>query len=371
MSGVRILAAMRSPVAPRGGDLARFELHALGAPVLQAALRAAGLAADAVDEVIVSNALGAGGNPARMIALAAGLPERVAGLSIDRQCCGGMDALVLAAALITSGQADVVVAGGVESYSRRPLRLRTDPDGGAPLPYDRPAFVPWPGQDPEMDAAADGLAVRLGISRSEQDAWAVESHRKSRASLPGRQELLPLGGLDHDSFARNLTARTCARAAQLTGTISVANAAVAADAAAFCILVSERVAAGQSRAGVILLDGATVGDTPDCPGIAPVAAINRVLARQSLRATDLAVAEVMEAYAVQAMACVRLAGIAPGIVNRSGGALARGHPIGASGAINAVRLFHELQLCGGIGLAAIAAAGGLGTAVLMSADQSR
>ncbi|APX24399.1 MAG: acetyl-CoA C-acyltransferase [Rhodobacteraceae bacterium] len=365
MTGVRILSALRSPVAPRGGALSRLELHELGAPVLRAAIAAAGLAPDEVDELVLGNALGAGGNPARLVALAAGLPERVAGLSIDRQCCGGLDALVLGAALIASGQAEVVAAGGVESYSRRPLRSRTDPEGGAPLPYDRPPFVPWSDLDPEMDAAADALAREQGISRDAQDRWACESHAKARAADLS-PEIVPLAGLGHDAFARALTPRLAARAPVVSGTITAANAAVAADAAAVCILVSDRVAARLGRAGLRYAGGLTLGGRPDRPGLAPVAAIEALLSRAGLAPGALAVAEIMEAFAAQAIACVTGAGLDPAIVNPGGGALARGHPIGASGAINAVRLYHEINARGGTGLAAIAAAGGLGTALLMS-----
>lgn len=366
MSGVMVLSALRSPVAPRGGALARLEIHGLGAPVLRQAISAAGIDPAEVDEVVVGNALGAGGNPARMLALAAGLPECVAGLSIDRQCCSGLEALILGAAMISAGQANVVAAGGVESYSRRPLRFRTDPDGGKPIAYDRPAFTPWPDRDPEMDAAAEMLATELGISRAMQDAWAVASHKKALATTHAN-EIVPLTSLGHDAFSRNMSPRLAARAPGLGGTISVANAAVAADAAAFCILVSDRIAArlGRSNA-VVYRGGLTLGGRPDCPGLAPVAAINRLLSEAGLLPVDLAVAEIMEAYAVQAIACVSGAGLDPKIVNPGGGGLARGHPIGASGAINAVRLFHELQRTGGAGLAAIAAAGGLGSAVLMS-----
>ena len=113
---VYVGAARRSIVAPRGGALAHLEPHQLAAPVLQAVLRDAGLASHQIDEVICGNALGAGGNPARLLVLAAGLPEKVAGLTIDRQCCSGLDALLLGQALISAGQADVVIAGGVESY---------------------------------------------------------------------------------------------------------------------------------------------------------------------------------------------------------------------------------------------------------------
>jgi acetyl-CoA C-acetyltransferase len=365
MSGVTILSAVRSPVAPRGGALARLEIHELGAPVLRHAITAAGLTPAEVNEVVVGNALGAGGNPARVVALAAGLPDCVAGLSIDRQCCSGLDALILGAAMIAAGQADVVAAGGVESYSRRPLRLRTDPDGGNPIAYDRPSFTPWPDRDPEMDAAADALAMELGISRVMQDAWAVASHRKALAATP-TDEVVPISGLGHDAFSRDMSPRLAARARGLVGTISAANAAVAADGAAFCILVSDRIAARLGRRGVAYRGGLTMGGRPDCPGLAPVPAINRLLSEAGLLPSNLAVAEIMEAYAVQAIACVNGAGLDPQIVNPGGGGLARGHPIGASGAINAVRLFHKLQRVGGTGLAAIAAAGGLGTAVLMS-----
>jgi acetyl-CoA C-acetyltransferase len=351
-----IVAGRRTAVMPRGGAFARLSLADLAAPVISACLADAGIAAGEVDEVIVANVLGAGGNPARVVALAAGLPERVAGLSIDRQCVGGLDAVLLARALVESGAAEVVVAGGVESYSRRPLRFRTDPEGGAAVAYDQPAFTPWPARDPGMVEAAAGLAERLGISRAAQDAWAVESHRK--ALLADMAEIVPLAGQVRDGFARVL--RAAGRAKVLSGSVTVATAAVAADAAAFVVVVSARRAAGLRIVG-----GVTLGGRPEEPGLAPVTAIAAVLERAGLQPDQIDVAEVMEAYAVQAIACVQGAGLDPARVNLSGGALARGHPIGASGAILAVRLMHQLR--GGFGLAAIAAAGGIGTALLVEA----
>lgn len=363
-----IIAAKRTAVAPRGGALSRQELHQLGAPVVQACLAQAGIAPDEVDELIAGNALGAGGNPARLVALAAGLPETVAGLSIDRQCCGGLDALLLADAMIRSGQAQIVVAGGVESYSRRPLRFRTAPDGGGALAYDQPPFVPWPDRDPDMAVAADQLSREMNITGGEQMAWAVESHRKA---LSARDQLtaetVPVAETAQDSFARALTPALCARAKTITGTITAANAAVAADAAAFCVVVSEDVAARLGRFAVRVVGGRTMGDRPELPGLAPVAALNAVLQTHGCAPETLSVAEIMEAYAVQAIACVQGAGINPAITNPGGGALARGHPIGASGAILAVRLYRELQARAGHGVAAIAAAGGLGTALLLQA----
>jgi acetyl-CoA C-acetyltransferase len=150
----------------------------------------------------------------------------------------------------------------------------------------------------------------------------------------------------------------------ISGPVTAANTAVAADGAALCLVVSERLAQRASHA-LRIAGGVTRGGKPDEPGLAPVAAIAEVLGRTGIAATDLTVAEVMEAYAVQAIACIDGAGLDPDLVNCGGGALARGHPIGASGAILAVRLFHDLRR--GTGLAAIAAAGGLGTALLLQA----
>lgn len=361
---VRILSACRSAVLPRGGAFSPLALQDLAAPVLQAALAHSGIDQRHVDEVIVSNALGAGGNPARMIGLAAGLPNSVAGLSIDRQCAGGLDALLLARQIILSGDADVVVAGGVESFSRRPLRFKTFPDGRDPEAYEQPPFTPWPDRDPDMAVAADLVARDFGIGRDEQDQWAIVSHQKARAATFGRGEVIKIAGATSDAYTRELSPALCARAKTICGTITMANTAVAADGAAFCVLVSERIAAGR---GIALVAGATCGDRPDRPGSAPLASIMKALERAGLDPDDLSSIEIMEAYAAQAIACVKGAGFDPDRVNQGGGALARGHPIGASGTINAVRLFHELSKNGGYGLAAIAAAGGIGTALILAA----
>ncbi len=354
-----IMAARRSAVCPRGGGFAALSIEGLGAPVLQAVLADAGIAPDRVNEVILSNALGAGGNPARRVALAAGLPLAVAGLTMDRQCAGGLDAILLARALVDSGAAEVVVAGGVESYSQRPFRAMPDPLGGPAIPYDQAAFTPWPDRDPDMTVAAAALADRLGIDRAAQEAWAVDSHRKARAVVAW-PEIVAVAGITRDAFTRDLTLRVAARAPALARSITAATAAVAADAAAFVLVVSDRVAAGR---GLRILGGLTLGGDPEEPGLVPVAAVRAALASLCLPPAHLTMAEVMEAYAVQAMACTTGADLPAAIVNPGGGALARGHPIGASGTILAVRLFHGLTH--GTGLAAIAAAGGLGTALVV------
>ena len=345
-----IVAARRTAVAPSGGALSGLMPHELAAPVIRAALQDAGLPPEAVDELILSNALGGGGNPARMAALASGLPECVAGLSIDRQCVGGLDALLLGDALIRAG-ADVVIAGGAESHSRRPHRL-TRPGG---LEYDRPAFSPFPDRDPDMAEAAARLAEAMGYGRATLDAYAVESHRRARACPP--PGLVALAGLERDAFTRDLTPALAARARTVHGPISAANAAVSADAAAFVVLASRPL----GPRPVKLLAGATRGARPEDPALAPLAALDALGPTGPLTRIEL-----MEAFAAQAMATMEKARLQPGLVNVEGGALARGHPIGASGAILAVSLFHGLPQ-GGRGLAAIAAAGGLGTALLLQA----
>lgn len=358
----QIIAARRTAVAPQGGAFRHLRIEDLAAPVVQAVLADAGLGPGDVDELICSNALGAGGNPGRRVALASSLPERVAGLTLDRQCAGGLDAIALAAALVASGQARVVVAGGVESHSLRPLRAMPNPEGGPPRPYDQAPFTPWPDRDPDMAAAAAALAERLGIGRAEADAYAVESHRRALGA-DFRAEIVPLAGLERDAFTRPLTPALAARAKGLAGSITAANAAVAADAAAFVIVASEEVARGRA---LRIAASATLGADPEQPGLAPIPAMAAALVRAGLTPADLAQAEVMEAYAVQVIACIRGAGLDSAIVNPKGGALARGHPIGASGAILAVRLFHDLRA--GHGLAAIASAGGIGAAMVLVAD---
>lgn len=353
-----ILAARRSAVVPRGGRFSRLSLEELAVPVVLACLQEAGI--ERVDEVIAANAIGPGGNPARRIALAAGLPQRVAGLTIDRQCAGGLDAILLARALVDSGAAQVVLAGGVESYSRRPLRLNTDPDGGPPVSYDEAPFTPWSDRDPAMADAAAALALRCGIDRAAQDAFAVASHAKALARGP-HPEIVAIAGVCQDSFARPLSPALAARAKMISGPITSANAAVAADAACFALVVSDEIAANR---GMKILAGVSLGDDPEQPGLAPVPAIAKVLAQAGCDVSKIHQAEVMEAYAVQAMACIQGAGLNPAVVNPGGGALSRGHPIGASGAILVARLCADLPPAA-LGLAAIASAGGIGTALLL------
>ncbi|MEW6641410.1 MAG: thiolase family protein [Pseudomonadota bacterium] len=374
MSAVLIAAARRTAVAPRHGAFAQVEVVALADAVLRAVCDDTGVVLADIDEVILGNALYGGGNPARVAALSAGLPEALPASTIDTQCCAGLDAILLAAARIRAGEADVIIAGGLESFSRAPLRAhRPRAAGAAPQPYERPPFTPWPARDPDMIPAAARLAAEWDMSRTAQEAFAVESHRKALVRGPAAGEIVPVAGLASDAFARRLSPALCARLPVLAGDarhgVTAATVAVEADAAAAVLLVSEAGLRRLRPAGrpVRVLGGARRGGDPERPGVAPVAAAQDAMRRSDVALSDIAAAEIMEAFAVQAMICARELGLDPALVNPGGGALARGHPIGASGAIVAVRLWHELQAArsGAVALGAIAAAGGLGSALLL------
>lgn len=372
-----IIAAKRSPVTPLNGALSGLSLHEIANPVVQGLLAASGIETSQVNELIVGNALGAGGNPARVIALASGLSEHVAGLTIDRQCCSGLDSLILANDMILSGRASIVVAGGAESYSSRPRRFRkvsTDKSStthAATLDsdweeYDQPAFTPWPDRDPEMSVAASAMADKHGISFEQQNLWTIHSHKKA---LDAKQrlsnEIIPVNSVGHDTFTRELQMSTCERVKRIHGSISAANTSVAADGAAFCLVVNEKMAASFTGPKLRIRAGTTLGADPRLPALAPVPAINALMSQARINSDDLMRVEMMEAFAAQALACIQQAGFDKSVCNVGGGSLARGHPIAASGTVLMTRLFSELADCGGLGLAAIAAAGGLGTALLV------
>ncbi len=370
---VHMIAARRTPIVPTGGFLKNLQSYELAAEVAQACLADAGIPSQDVDEMVISCCLGEGGNPARLAALKADCPESVSGLTIDRQCCGGLDALLVGAAMIKSGAAKIVLAGGCESFSMRPACYRRVHFGAyAKKPIDQASFTPWPDRDPNMHKAAEKLSQRYGILKQAQDEWAIQSHQKAlKGQSALRKELTPIGNTEvvNDPFSRNLSPSICQRARQIYGSITTANMSVAADGAAICLLVTEGIA--RSLPSVEMMGGFTIGGDPEWPALAGVTAIRKTLQYTGLKsADDLSVAEIMEAYAVQAIAMAKLADIDPEIINRQGGSLARGHPIGASGAVLAVRVFHQLiDQSARLGLAAVAAAGGLGTAILFRSSK--
>ncbi len=376
-----IAAWARSAVAPHGGALAALHAHQIAAPVVQALLARAGIAAQAVDAIVLGNALGAGGNPARMVALAAGLPERCAAFSVDTQCCAGLDAVSMAVGLLASGQASVVIAGGVEAWSRAPIRQTRPLHAGEPaLAYERPAFAPDPAQDPDLLQAAADYAAAHHITRQAQDTYAVQSHQRALAGQSVlMDEIVPIQGLQHDAYPRALT---LARAARMP---------VAARAhphtAPGCALSTLAISTRADGAGMVLLAtpqachrwglharaawtvGVSLGADPTTPLSAAAPAAQAALQRAGLqRMAQVQVIELHDAFAVQGLSFCHTLGLDPLHINRRGGGLARGHPIAASGAIALVRVLADLQrdeAPGARGLAAVAGAGGLGAAVMV------
>ncbi|GAB2186276.1 thiolase family protein [Roseibium sp. LAB1] len=384
-----IAAARRTAVCPRGGALAMLQADELAAPVLAQLIVDAGIEPGDVDCVFLGNALYGGGNPARLAALRAGLPQTVPALTIDTQCCSGLDAILMGARMIEAGAADIVLAGGAESFSRSPIRM-TRPVGpeDAPLAYDRPAFAPVPFADPDLAEAAAALAAETGTTREAQATFAVNSHEKARTALARlRERLIGAGGTLplEDSFTRDLSLRTALRAPLLAGVaetgLNAATIACEADGAAAVLLMSEDVfhrrngegMRTDTKAGLKILSGKSAGGNPAQPSLVPGKVAKAMFADLCIDATDLAAVELMEAYAVQAMVTAQGLNLASDSLNQMGGALARGHPIGASGAILAVHLFDLLareeapaEGARNLGMALIAAAGGLGSGLLVS-----
>lgn len=386
----------RTPVVPVDGALRLFTPHMLAAPVVQTVLERAGVAPAQVDAVVLGNALGAGGNPARMVALAAGLPDACAALTVDTQCCAGLDAIAIACGLLASGQASVVVAGGVEAWSRAPIRQhRPIRQGEAAQAYTRPAFAPDPARDPDLLAAAARCAEDHGISRSAQDAYALQSHARALAALSGATaEIVPVGGVRADSYPRAVRPGRAARMPPLMPSapgartdcqISTLGVSPRADGAAVVVLATPAAAQYLGlRTDMQWVASASLGCAPEMPLLGAALAARECLKRGGFAHPDDAIAalaaiELHDAFAVQGLAFCQNLGLHPDRINRRGGGLARGHPIGASGAIALVRLLVELdQACVAeseqgqlLGLAAIAGAGGLGAAVLVRRQCTR
>lgn len=376
-----ITAWARSAVVPRGGAFQALHPHHIAAPVLQALLQRVGLNPDAVDAVVLGNALGAGGNPARMLALHAGLAERCAAYTVDTQCCAGLDAVAMGAALIASGQAHVVIAGGAEAWSRSPMRLhRPLHPGELPQPYERPAFAPTPEQDPDMLMSAASYAATHGYTRAEQEAYAIQSHARAIAHQAElASEIVPVAGVCHDAYPRRIAADRAARMPTLACAegaqphafgLSALTVSAQADGAALVLLMSAQACAQWHLTPAMAWAAhASVGAAPQVPLVAAELAAHTVLQRMGNTSPhELACVELHDAFAVQGLSFAKGLGLMPLQLNAQGGGLARGHPIGASGAVALVRLLSGLDKLPqphAHGLVAVAGAGGLGSAAVV------
>jgi acetyl-CoA C-acetyltransferase len=373
-----VIAARRTPIGTAGHALARVDLVGLLAPVLRALVDDLGPHAPGIDDVVIGNCRGPGGNPARVAALAAGLGTDVPGVTVDRQCGSGQEAVHQGAAAVLVGMAELVLAGGAESASTAPWRLaRPTNSTGMPTPYERAPFAPsWIG-DPDMGPAAETVATMCGVTRQRQDAYAVRSHALSLAAAQAGAfdaELVPIAGVSADERPRRLSEATLSRmrpAFRPGGTVTVGNSCGVSDGAAAVAIVPAYLREGLGVPGLALRGWVSVGLDPNTPGLGPVPAVAKLLKGNGLDLSQVGLLEMTEAFAAQVLACTDALGLDPlgadaARVCPQGGAIAAGHPWGASGALLLVRLFAQMVRADGprFGIATCAIGGGQGLALL-------
>ena len=377
-----IIAARRTAIGKVGGLHARRRLEDLAAPVIRALLADAQLDTTLVDEVIMGNAIGGGGNPARLAALAAGLPEAVPALTLDRQCASGLDAIIIGARMIAAGAAEAVIAGGMESASTAPWRIAKPANLYTDLPYffTQPSFVPPEFGDQGMIEAAENIARQYRISRERQDRFALESHRRAIEAIEARHfaaEIVPLGSAENETRDEgpraSLSMALLSRMPQLLtaeGSITAGNSCQINDGAAAVLIVSEEMHARLGcPPGLQLTGAASAGIEPRILGLSAVPAARKLQKKVDFAFDDFSAVELNEAFAAQVLATADLLEIEAEMLNTFGGALAYGHPYGASGALLVLRLFAQMvrkntENVPKSGLAMIAAAGGVGTAAI-------
>jgi acetyl-CoA C-acetyltransferase len=375
-----VAAAFRTPIGRVNGTLAAIEPARLAAPLIHRILVETGLAPEAVDDVILGNAANSAGNLARLAALEAGLPVSVPGLTVDRQCGSGLEAIALAARFLQAGAGRFYLAGGTESSSRAHLRFRPPAmPGSEPEPVRRARMAPDTVGDPDMGIAAENVAAHAGISRARQDTFALESHRRAVAAAKAGQfdtEIVPIetpsGVVSRDECPRENTSLEKLAALKPVfrpdGTVTAGNACPVNDGASVVLVTS--LAEARNLGLTVLLeivDSAAAGVDPNLLGLGPVPAMQKLVARNpGLDAAAIPFIEFNEAFASQVLASLDVLGIDPATVNRGGGALALGHPYGASGAILVTRLFAQMRKAdaGTMALAMMGIGGGMGIATL-------
>jgi 3-oxoadipyl-CoA thiolase len=381
-----VLSAVRTPVGRYGGALAGTRPDDLAASAIAAAVERAGVRGDEIEDVYFGCANQAGEdnrNVARMAALLAGLPESVAGVTVNRLCASGLAAVVSACHAVVAGDGDLLVAGGVESMSRAPLVL-AKPETAFPR-GNRTAWdttLGWRFPNPRLEAmfplesmgeTGENVAEHWRVSREEQDAFALESQRRwAAAAAAGRfdDELVEVGGVTRDEHPRPDTSAeklaTLEPAFREGGTVTAGNSSGINDGAAAVVVASEERARalGAEPLGAYVA-GAVAGVDPRVMGIGPVPAVRKLLARAGVGVEELDLVELNEAFASQSLVVIRELGLDAEKVNVNGGAIAIGHPLGMSGARLVVTLLHELRRRGGrYGLATLCVGVGQGQAAL-------
>jgi 3-oxoadipyl-CoA thiolase len=389
MSEAVILSAVRTPVGRYGGILAEVRPDDLAALAIEAAVERAAVPAGEIEDVYYGCANQAGEdnrNVARMAALLAGLPQEVAGVTVNRLCASGLTAVVSACHAIRAGDGDLFVAGGVESMTRSPLVMakpeRAFPRGNRTV-WD--TTLGWRFPNPRMEQmfplesmgeTGENVAERWSISREEQDAFALESqrrHAEASASDRFRDEIVPVDGQSEDEQPRPDSTleklATLKPAFRDGGTVTAGNSSGINDGAAALVIASEEKARalGAEPLGRFVAS-AVAGVDPQVMGIGPIPAVRKVLTRAGLDVSDIDLVELNEAFASQSLQVIRELGLDHAKVNVNGGAIAIGHPLGMSGARLVVSLLHELRRRGArYGLATLCVGVGQGQAAIFEA----
>ncbi|MCY0888697.1 MAG: acetyl-CoA C-acetyltransferase [Alicyclobacillaceae bacterium] len=389
-SSVVLAGAVRTPIGNFMGALSSISAPDLGALVIREALRRAGAPDASVEEVLMGNVLqaGLGQNPARQASIRAGLSDSIPAMTINKVCGSGLQAVMLASQAIRAEDAELLVAGGMESMSNAPYLLpqaRTGYRMGDGVVVDSMirdglwcAFC-----DVHMGITAENVAERYSLSREEQDAFAAESQSRAAAAIQSgrfRDEIVPVPVkqrkgpevlFDTDEFPRaGTTVETLARlrpAFKPDGTVTAGNASGINDGAAAMVVASEAAATRHGLKPLARVLGyASVGVSPEVMGLGPIEATQKALARAGVTLADIDLIEANEAFAAQSLAVGKSLGWDYAKVNVNGGAVALGHPIGASGARILVTLLHELQKRQGrLGLATLCIGGGQGVAMVV------
>lgn len=383
-----IVSAVRTAIGKLGGALASVPAHVFGAEVIKEAVKRANIDPDMIDDVIMGNVLSGGGNIARLTALQTGLSMNITGLTVDRQCGSGINSVVLAAHAIKAEAGDVYVAGGVESMSRAPYLMNRPEQGYSPqLPkFRKSQLSPEEIGDPPMGITAENLAKQYNISREEQDHYALESQQRiARAIEEGRFDeqivpiTIPVRKGEPVIFAKDEHPRpktTLEDLSKLTpafikeGTVTAGNSSGLNDAASALVVMSREKADQLGlRPLAVIRESAVAGVDPNIMGIGPVPATQKVLSKAGMELKDIDIIELNEAFAAQVLACTRELDFDREKLNVNGGAIAHGHPLGATGGILFTKAIYELQRTGGkYGLITACIGGGQGIATIIERE---
>ncbi|HEX9774129.1 MAG TPA: thiolase family protein [Actinomycetota bacterium] len=381
-----IISAVRTPIGRAGGALASVSAWDLATIVAKEAVARARTDPAGFDDVIFGETVGGGGGVGRYVGLAAGVPVEVPGLSVIRACATGLEAVTQAALHVRAGQGEAYLTGGVESMSNQPW-LMSKPDRAFPR-KPPPVVVAPPSHPPDMAPLSVGIntgenvADKYGVTREDQDRWALRSHQRAVLAMDeGRfdREIVPVDVAGRGGPAtvaadehprRDTTLEALAKLPPVYkegGTVTAGNASGINDAAASIVVTSAARAAQLGLAPRARIRAwASAGVDPNVTGIAPVFAVPKALARAGLTLGDVDLIELNEAFAAMTVACVRELGLDEEKVNVNGGAIALGHPVGATGARLLVTLLHELERCDAtIGVATMCAGGGMGSAAVI------